>query len=317
METTPWDPEGVTVALQPDGRLAEGTASSGVDLKRFYKLLVAARSLDLRLSRSALPMWASAAGEEAAVIAATLTASAEDWIYPGLRDVAVGLGRGVDYSSIITQVLGRQAEGGAALPGRFASAAHRIAPSTDALGMHLALACGHAHGLRLQGMGNIVMALFGEGVTTTGAFHEACMLAVSADLPIVMVCRSQVWPDGAPAEAGVLGDSVADRARSNGLFVRRVDGADPIGVLAAIDAAAARARDGRGPGLVEVVVTPMFRDPPSHRDPIERLRRHLDAQGIWSQTFQDVIEAEVRTGLDRAFAELELGASAPPSEESV
>jgi TPP-dependent pyruvate/acetoin dehydrogenase alpha subunit len=33
---------------------------------------------------------------------------------------------------------------------------------------------------------------------------------------------------------------------------------------------------------------------PAHRDPLERLRRHLDREKQWTPTFQDVIEAEVR-----------------------
>jgi pyruvate dehydrogenase E1 component alpha subunit len=43
----------------------------------------------------------------------------------------------------------------------------------------------------------------------------------------------------------------------------------------------------------------MHRNPPAERDPIERLRRHLDAAGQWSQTFQDVIEAEIRGAVEQ------------------
>ena len=288
METTPWDPEGVAVVLDPQGHVVGDAAVRDVDVKRYYKLLVAARCLDLRLRRAALPMWASAAGEEAPLVATALAADASDWIYPGMRDAAVALARGVDYDAIA----GR----------RFASAAHRIATTSGALGMHLALAAGHAHAQKLLRDGGITFALFGEGLTTTGAFHEATMTAVACDLPLVLVCRSQVWPEGAPAEAGTVGDAVADRAKATGLWVRRVDGADPLGVFGAVAAAADRARGGRGPGLVEVVVTQLTHDPPAHRDPVERLRRHLDTTGLWTQTFQDVLEAEVTAELDRAFA---------------
>jgi TPP-dependent pyruvate/acetoin dehydrogenase alpha subunit len=196
------------------------------------------------------------------------------------------------------------------LPGRIASARHRIGTTTDTLGMHLALAAGQAHGQKLLRDGGITFALFGEGLTTTGTFHETAMTAVACDLPLVLVCRSQVWPEGAPAEAGAVGDAVAERAKACGLWVRRVDGADPLGVFGAVAGAADRAREGRGPALVEVVVTQLVRDPPAHRDPIERMRRHLDASGLWTQTWEDVIEAEVRGGLDRAFASAQERATA-------
>ena len=108
-----------------------------------------------------------------------------------------------------------------------------------------------------------------------------------------------------------MGDSVGDRAKAAGLWVRRVDGADALGTHAAIEAAADRARQGRGPSLVEVVVTQMHRGPPAHRDPVERLRRHLDQTGAWTQTLQDIIEAEVRGSLDRAIEAVTI-----PSEAS-
>lgn len=299
METTPWDPEGATVLLDAQGRLA-ADGPSGLDVKTLYKQLVAARCLDVRLARTSLPMWASAAGEEAPLVATALVARPEDWIYPGSRDAAIALVRGMSYETIAQQLVGKPGSAGPA-PARPASTELRIATATDALGMHLALAAGQAHGQKLAGETAITWASFGEGITTTGAFHETACLAVACDLPLVMVCRSQLWPNGAPAEAGALGDAVADRARTLGLWVRRVDGADPLAVYSALASAATRAREGRGPGLVDVVVTQLVHDPPAHRDPVERLRRHLDATGVWTSTYQDVIEAEVRGRLDRAF----------------
>lgn len=294
----PWDPEGATSVLDAEGRAQGGAIPATLDVRGYYKQLVAARCLDVRLARLGLPMYAPAAGEEAPLAATALIAGEQDWIYPGLRDAAIALVRGLPSDELVAQLTDRQA----VLPGRVSSSALRVAGSTQALAMHLALAAGHAHGQKLAADGGVTFALLGEGASTTGPFHESLAVAAACDLPLVLVCRSQMWPGGAPAEAGVLGDNVADRARGYGLWERRVDGADPIAVYLAIAAAAARARDRRGPALVEVVVTQLLHDPPAHRDPIERLRRYLDAQGQWTSMFQDVIEAEVRGKLDRAFA---------------
>lgn len=309
MEPSSWDPEGVTVVLDPDGQLV-GSSSGEVDLKRFYKLMVAARCLDLRLARTGLPMWAPAAGEEAALVATAMVTEANDWIYPGLRDTSIALARGMDYATLADRVLNRIPQGSL---GGIGSLEHRIAPGTDALGMHLALAAGQAQAQKLQGGKAATFALFGEGMTTTGAFHESSMVAVACNLPLVMVCRTQLWPQGAPAEAGLVGDSVGERAGSCGLWVRRVDGADALAVHNAVSVAAGRARSGRGPALVEVVVTQLACDPPAHRDPIERLRRHLDTTGVWTQTLQDVIEAEVRGQLERAFKAAPRSATEAPA----
>lgn len=302
MEECPWDPEGVEVCLDREGKLVDKRAASGADLRAVYKRLVAARCLDLRVSRLGLPMWVSCAGEEAVAVSVATLAGAEDWIYPSLRDFVIAPVRGLDLDEFARQVLGASGYNGR--PGAVAAADLGIAHVPETLGLQLALAAGQAHAQKLAGTGRATIAVFGEGLTTTGFFHETVALAFAADLPLVLVCKSQLWPEGAPAEAGLLGDSVAERVKACGLWSRRVDGADVVAVHAALDQALRRARDGRGPGLVEVVVTQLHpeADIPAHRDPLERLRRYLDHEGQWTPTFQDVIEAEVRGQLERAFA---------------
>jgi TPP-dependent pyruvate/acetoin dehydrogenase alpha subunit len=300
MEPSPWDPEGVEVSLDPEGQLLDKRAAHGLDLRSLYKKLVAARLLDLRLARLGLPMWAASAGEEAVAVLAAMLAGPEDWLYPGVRDLALAPIRGMDLDEFAQQVLGSSYNG---RTGAVAAADLGIAHAPETLGLHLALAAGQAHAQKLAGPGRMTAALFGEGLTTTGMFHETVALAVACDLPLVLVCKSMLWPDGAPAEAGLLGDSVAERVKACGVWSRRVDGADVVAVYAAIDQAFRRARDGRGPALVEAVVTraEQAAEVPAHRDPVERLRRYLDREGVWTPTFQDVIEAEVRGQLERAF----------------
>ncbi|MEE9382091.1 MAG: thiamine pyrophosphate-dependent enzyme [Nannocystaceae bacterium] len=304
MEHSPWDPEDVELKLAPNGELMGDACADDLDARHLYKQLVAARSLDMKLAGLELPMWASGSGEEAVGVCVGLLSGAEEWIYPGARDVSVATSRGVAVEEIGRQALGRRdAEHfGRVRPGPVSSVAHCISTVSSALGMHLALAAGHAHATKLCRLAQSTVVIFGEGLTTTGVFHETIALATSCELPLVMVCKSQVWPDGAPSEAGLLGDTVAERGRTCGIWTRRVDGADPLAVHHATAQAIGRARDGNGPSLVEVVVSPLRQDPPPHRDPIERLRRYLDANGQWTQTFQDVIEAEFNSAFDTAIA---------------
>jgi TPP-dependent pyruvate/acetoin dehydrogenase alpha subunit len=306
MQPTAWEPEGVEALLDSKGTLADPTAVSGLDLRGYYKKLVAARVLDVKLGRLELPMWASAAGEEAVSVAIGELVGANDWVFVGNRDAAIGLVRGMPLPELLRQLLRQPsaATRGRNLPGSIHSAERKIMGAGEGLGINLGLALGHAHGQALFGRGRATIAVFGEGLTTTGAFHESVALALAHDAPLVMVCKSQIWPDGAPPEAGLLGDSVAERARAAGLWTRRCDGADALGVRRSIGAALHRAQDGAGPSLVEVVVTPLLRDPPAERDPVERMRRLLDARGEWTQPFQDVTEAEVHGLIDKAIAEV-------------
>lgn len=306
MQATAWEPEGVEALLDSKGALADPAAVSGLDLRSFYKQLVAARILDLKLGRLELPMWAPAAGEEAVSVAVGSLVGEEDWVFVGNRDAAVALTRGLPLTEILRQLLGQASAEtrGRGLPGSLSSREHKLMGASEALGMNLGLAVGHAHGQCLFGRGRASVAIFGEGLTTTGMFHESLALALAHTAPMVFVCKSQLWPEGAPAEAGLMGDSVAERVRARGMWSRRCDGADAVGVRRAIAAALHRAHDGAGPGLVEVVVTPLAQDPPAERDPVERVRRLLDSRGEWTQPFQDVTEAEIHGQLDKAIAEV-------------
>ena len=297
MERTAWDPEGVDIVLDETGSLSPDEPITGLDLRSLYKKLVGARALDLRLSRLGLPLWASAAGEEAALVAAGTCLQKGDWLYPSPRDSAAVFARGVSASTLAEHILGLDSR--PQLPGDLAVRGSEVACAYESLGLSLVVATGHARALQLSGTDRIVLTSFGEGTTSTGAFHEAMCLAASQGLPIVFVCKSQMWPDGAPAEAGTFGDAVSERASAYGLLTRRTDGADPISTYRAMARACEHTRGGDGPALVEVVVTQLAHDPPAHRDPVERLRRHLDATGVWTKTFQDVIEAEIRGQLDK------------------
>jgi TPP-dependent pyruvate/acetoin dehydrogenase alpha subunit len=306
MQPTAWEPEGVEALLDSKGTLADPAAVSGLDLRGYYKKLIAARVLDLKLRRLELPMWASSAGEEAVAVAIADLLGPDDWAFVGSRDAAIGMTRGMPLDELCRQLLGLPSAEtlGRNLPGSISSQAHKIVGASEGLAVNLALAAGHAHGQALFGRGRASVAVFGEGLTTTGMFHEAVALAMTHDVPLVFVCKSQIWPEGAPPEAGVLGDSVADRVRAMGLWARRCDGADALGVRRSIATALHRAHDGSGPGFIEVVVTPLAHDPPAERDPVERLRRLLDARGEWTQPFQDVTEAEIHGLLDKVIAEV-------------
>lgn len=303
MQPTAWEPEGVEALLDSKGALIDPAAISGIDLRGYYKKLVAARILDVKLRRLELPMWASSAGEESVSVAIGDLVEADDWVFLGNRDAAIALVRGMDVGELCRQLLGLPSAEtrGRNAPGSVSSTTHKLVGACEGLGISLALAVGHAHGQALRGRGRASVAVFGEGLTTTGLFHESIALALAHDVPLVFVCKSQIWPDGAPPEAGLLGDSVADRARANGLWSRRCDGADALGVRRSIASALHRARDGAGPGLVEVVVTPLAYDPPAERDPVDRMRRLLDSRGEWTAPFQDVSEAEVHGLLEKAL----------------
>jgi TPP-dependent pyruvate/acetoin dehydrogenase alpha subunit len=301
---TPWDPEDVESVLDAEGRLTDARAADGIDLRGLYRQIVAARSLDVRLARLNLPLFVSAAGEEAPLVALARLMRDGDVVYAGPRDLALPLIRGLGLDEVLRQLVAHpdaSAAGRGTLHG-VASWSQGVFSITEQVGLHVALAAGQAHARKLADDNAVAIAVFGEGSTTTGHVHEAMILAARLRLPLVFVCKTQPWPDDPPVEAGVIGDGPSERARVLGIWSKRVDGADPLGTLRTLGLAIERARGDHGPAFVEVVVTPLQGDVPAHRDPLERLRRHLDAAGQWTSTFHDVVEAEFKAVFEKARA---------------
>lgn len=310
--------------------------------ERCYEVMLAARRVDLCLERLALPAWASAAGEEAPAAALGLAMAGQleastspptadekssnpgvrDRIFPGRRDLALPIALGVPLAELLVQSAAPYHAGAAehwrafrSDEGRSDSAKALLAQQHDELGLDLLLATGDARVRRLAAQlgdaltpelaamrNGVTVACFGEGLTTHASFLEATSIAVAADLPLVFVSKSRQWADSAPAEAGILGDNLADRARACGLWTRRIDGADCIGIHHYLRRAIERAREGHGPALLDLVVTPASLQPPGHRDPIERLRRHLHRRGLWTEEYAEQLDDRITELLDAGIS---------------
>jgi len=119
-----------------------------------------------------------------------------------------------------------------------------------------------------------------------------------------------------PLHRQVAGPSIAHRAIGYGMPGVRVDGNDVLACYAVMAQAAARARAGHGPTLIEAVTYRLgphttsddptrYRDDAdveawSARDPLPRYRRYLQRCGLWTEEFDDRVHTEAA----RSCAEL-------------
>jgi TPP-dependent pyruvate/acetoin dehydrogenase alpha subunit len=162
---------------------------------------------------------------------------------------------------------------------------------------------------KFQKNDRIVACFFGDGAVNEGAFHEGVNLAAVWKLPVVFVCENNLYAASTPMQL-TTPVGIAERAAAYGIPGVVVDGNDVVAVCEATRAAVARARSGGGPTLVECqtyrTVGHSRGDASTYRpkeeveawkqkDPIERLRRHLIANGV-------------RAGLAPARAEADLAA---------
>ena len=159
------------------------------------------------------------------------------------------------------------------------------------------------------------MAIFGDGSTNIGAFHEALNLAAILKLPVVFVCENNLYGEYSRIDLTTPVQDIAIRATSYAMPGVIVDGQDVDAVAAAMETAVARARRGEGPSLLEMKT---YRysghsrsDPATYRrpgeldewlkrDPIELLAQKLVKEKALAADGLDPLKAEVRDAVEEA-----------------
>jgi pyruvate dehydrogenase E1 component alpha subunit len=124
-----------------------------------------------------------------------------------------------------------------------------------------------------------------------------------------------------PRERQTASPTIAQKADGYGMPGMLVDGNDVLAVLAATRQALERARGGQGPTLIEGITYRMaahttaddagrYRDEEEvaawrARDPLERVRRHLESQGAWEPAWQADVEEAASGAVEAAVEEAE------------
>jgi TPP-dependent pyruvate/acetoin dehydrogenase alpha subunit len=115
----------------------------------------------------------------------------------------------------------------------------------------LPIATGAALAQAMRKSGRVVVVFFGDGATHRGAFHEALTLGSLWKLPVVYLCENNGYQQWVPQKEVAPVTQVATMAAAYGIPGVTVDGQDLEAVMAAAEAAVARARSGGGPTLLE------------------------------------------------------------------
>jgi pyruvate dehydrogenase E1 component alpha subunit len=183
---------------------------------------------------------------EAIQAGATFALRDDDWIFPSYRESAIGLVRGMPVETVLQWWRGHPS-------GWWNPADWRVASICVPIGTHVPHAAGLAWGEKLRGSDTVVMAFFGDGATSEGAFHEGVNIAAVMGAPAVFVCNNNQWAISTPLDAQTRAASLAEKASGYGIPGVRVDGLDVLAVYEAARDAVARARSGGGPTLIEAV----------------------------------------------------------------
>jgi len=187
----------------------------------------------------------------------------------------------------------------------------------SALAATVPVAAGAALAMRYKGIDGVAFSYFGDGSTSRGDWHEGVNFAAVQKLPVVYLCNNNQYAYSTPLELQMACANVADRGPAYGIPAEIVDGNDVFAVHEATVRAAAHARSGRGPCLLECktfrmtghsahdaahyVPKELFEEW-GKLDPITRAERRMIEQGWAAQGDIDELHAEVRAEVDDAVA---------------
>lgn len=161
---------------------------------------------------------------------------------------------------------------------------------------------------RMRGEERVGISFYGDGATSTGAWHEGITFAAGQRCPLIVMVEANQWAFSTRTERYTLVKSFADKALGYGITGESVDGNDPVAVYEVVGRAAARARAGEGTQLIELRTYRRLghaqHDPMEYmdkaelaeweaKDPIVRFRRRLLDEGWASAEELDSIDREV------------------------
>lgn len=300
------------------------------ELRDLYAALLLPRLIEekmLRLLRQGrLSKWFSGVGQEAIAVGVTWALREDDVILPMHRNLGVFTGRGLDLGQLFRQLLGRD---GGFTKGRdrtfhFGTLEHGLVGMISHLAAMLPVADGLALAGRLRGDDRVVATFTGDGATSEGDFHEALNLAAVWRLPVLFVVENNQYGLSTPTTEQYACERLADRGPGYGMPGVVVDGNDVLAVVAAVREAAARARAGEGPTLMEFetfrmrgheeasgtsYVPPELIEQWAARDPLLRFEAVLDGRGVLPAPVRAELREWAKAEVDRL---VEDALAAPP-----
>ena len=120
------------------------------------------------------------------------------------------------------------------------------------LGTMLEVMAGITLSFRLRGEERVGMVFYGDGASSTGAWHEGLNFAAVQRCPLILMVENNQWAFSTPTHKNTRVASFTEKAPGYGIGAESVDGTDVLAVYEAVSRSARRARSGEGAQMVEL-----------------------------------------------------------------
>jgi TPP-dependent pyruvate/acetoin dehydrogenase alpha subunit len=248
-------------------------------------------------------------GQEALATAIATVLRPDDVVSCTYRGHGIALALGVTPDSAMGEIMGRTTGciGGVGGSMHLSGPEVGLMPTFAIVGAGIPISVGAALAFQVRGEDRVSVAVFGDGATNIGAFHEGLNLASIWNLPVIFICDNNLYGEYSRIEKTTPITDIATRASSYNMPSVIVDGMDIDAVVQVVGEAVDRARGGGGPTLIEAKTYRFAGHSRSDqapyrpegelegwlsRDPLAVNRALLIERGVISQTQAEEIEAE-------------------------
>lgn len=263
----------------------------------------------------------TAQGQEAVAVGLAASIRPTDVVTCTYRGHGIALALGMTPSSVLGEIGGRTtgAIGGVGGSMHLCGMDVGLLPTFAIVGAGIPVAAGAALTAQVRQTDGIAVAVFGDGATNIGAFHEALNLAAIWNLPVLFLCENNVYGEYSRYDLTTKVPDLAVRADSYGIRSVIVDGQDLDRVVDVLTEESERLRRDDGPVLVEAKTyryaghsradTAPYRPPGEFdewlkRDPIDTFASRLVAERIIDESMILEMRERLAEGLETVVEEM-------------
>jgi pyruvate dehydrogenase E1 component alpha subunit len=192
-------------------------------------------------------------GQEALAVGMASVLRPTDIVSATYRGHGIALALGLSPESVLGEIMGKTVGccGGVGGSMHLSNMELGLLPTSAIIGGGMPVAAGAALSFQTRGTDDVAVAVFGDGATNIGAFHETLNLAAIWNLPIIFICDNNVYGEYSRIDITTPLEDLHIRGESYRMPHYAIDGMDIAAVQEGIQKAVDHARSGKGPTFIE------------------------------------------------------------------
>lgn len=273
-------------------------------------------------------------GQEAPAVGVSAHLETTDLVFSGHRSHAHYLAKGGDLKRMLAELYGRvdgcaRGKGGSQ---HLIDTACGFMGAAPILSSTISVGVGAAWASALAKENRVTVVYFGDGATEEGACHEAMNFAGTKRLPVVFVCENNLYSVHSTLAVRQPSRPITALGPAHGMASAQGDGNDADVVSRLGAEAVARARDGGGPTILELMTYRWLEHSGPNddtnlkyrtveeleswkaRDPVKIYRERLIAESVIDAAFAETAHREIKAEIDEAVAFAKASPYPPVSE---